>query len=130
MLIRQHFRLRRSTVTKLREMSWRQRVSTDALVRRAIESYTPHGGSFFSLAEQKAVCAFLAQIHNQVCSAIACIDEHLAGMRERERALRDPAFRARIREETALWFRSHPLEARALTDLLDPDVQGTDVTRR
>jgi hypothetical protein len=118
-LLRQQYLVPRRSVKKLREMSRKEGVSAGELARRAIEAYT--SGRLLSESEEEtAMRALLADIHRAVRATLERIDASLAEVRERERALDEGAFRARVREETLAWLRSHPREAEAIIELLTP----------
>lgn len=122
-LLRQQYLVPRRSVKKLREMSRKEGVSAGELARRAIETYTSN--RVVSESEEEAAArALLADIHRAVRAALERIDASLAEACERERALDEGAFRARVREETLAWLGSHPREAEAITELLRPPVSA------
>ncbi len=102
-------------------MSRKEGVSTGELARRAIEAYTS-GRVLSEPEEESAARALLEEIHEAVRAVLKRIDASLTEVRERERDLDDGAFRARVREETRAWLRSHPQEAESLAEVLSPRV--------
>lgn len=120
-LLRQQYLVPRRSVKRLREMSRKEGVSTGELARRAIEAYTS-GRVLSEPEEESAARALLEEIHEAVRAVLKRIDASLTEVRERERDLDDGAFRARVREETLAWLRSHPQEAESLAEVLSPRV--------
>src|SRR5271165_6627169 len=112
-LMRQQYLVPRKSVKKLREMSRREGVSAGELARRAIEAYTS-GNVIAEPEEEVASRAVLKDIHNQVRTVLARIDESLSEIRASERALADGAFRAQVVAETRAWFDAHPEEAQGI----------------
>ncbi len=122
-LLRQQYLVPRRSVKKLREMSRKEGVSAGELVRRAIEAYT--SGRLLSESEEEtAARALLADVHRAVRTTLERIDVSLAEMHTRTRVLEEGTFRARVRDETLAWLRSHPRKAEAITELLIPPVSA------
>jgi hypothetical protein len=116
-LMRQQYLVPRRSVKKLREMSRKEGVSTGELARRAIDAYI--SGRVLSHSEEEtAARSLLEEIHGAVRATLRRIDASLAELRERERALDEHTFRARVRDETLAWLESHPDEAEAIAELL------------
>jgi hypothetical protein len=116
-LMRQQYLVPRRSVKKLREMSRKEGVSTGELARRAIDAYT--SGKVLSHSEEEtAARSLLEEIHGAVRATLRRIDASLAELRERQRALDEGTFRARVRDETLAWLESHPGEAEAIAELL------------
>lgn len=118
-LVRQQYLVPKRSVNRLREMSRSEGISVDALVNRAIAAYMAEDGAPAQAAECAAAEALLAETHRHVRDAVTRIDASLAHIMRCKRALRDPDFRARIRQETEIWFRTHPSEAQTVTLLFE-----------
>ena len=118
-LMRQQYLVPRKSVKRLREMSRREGISAGELARRAIDAYTS-GKILTEPEEEVASRAVLKDIHAQVRAALTRIDANLSEIRERERALADGTFRARVVAETRAWFDAHPEEAQGIMELFAP----------
>ena len=121
-LMRQQYLVPRKNVKRLREMSRREGISAGELVRRAINAYAS-GKILTESEEEVASRAVLKDIHAQVRAALTRIDANLSEIRDRERALADGTFRARVVAETRAWFDAHPEEAQGITDLFAPQAR-------
>ena len=121
-LMRQQYLVPRKSVKRLREMSRREGISAGELARRAIDAYTS-GKMLTEPEEEVASRAVLKDIHAQVRAALTRIDANLSEIRERERALADGTFRARVVAETRAWFDAHPEEAQGIMDLFAPQAR-------
>jgi hypothetical protein len=119
-LVRQQYLVSKRNVGRLREMSSDQGVSVDDLVSRAIDAYTAGSNAYSRPAEHRAAEALLAATLSHVEAAFIRMNALVAEACRRQHALRNPALRVRVRQETRRWFASHPREAQAITDVLAP----------
>ena len=133
-LVRQQYLVPKRSVNRLREMSRSEGISVDALVNRAITTYTSGSEARSRPAEHRAAEALLAATLSHVEAAFIRMDALATEAHRRQSALGSPTLRTRVRQETKRLFASHPRLAQAITAALAPHplrcAPGRQIRRR
>ena len=119
-LVRQQYLIPRKSVRKLREISQRENISVNEVVRRAIESYITR--KLLMRSDEAAAHALMKVIHNETSAALKRIDASFNKVRKYERACANDIVRAQARSEAKAWIEAHENEVGAIAELFGQDV--------
>ncbi len=118
-LIRQQYLMPSASVKKLRELSEREGISVNEIVRNAIEAYA--SGSVITHSDEVAAQTLLSDIHHEVCATLKRIDDKLKDLRKFRLRSGNQASHVKVRRKVIAWIEAHPDQARTIAALFAQD---------